>query len=314
MKMDEEWPDHFDEHGAAVAEPHGGRRPAKTSTPWPTWSRSSAVVARLFARSVGLGSSWIPSFGQWPTGSSTISTLPTAGYKTRLEDLLGPEASGSRSGASPTKRSKLVQGLDPRGDWRRAIYRECLLAAAKAGRCPTTTNLRTLITSATWKILEPQPPAGHRASGPGYSIDLIKEVCDARIAQVEPQAGRRSSAEAAGADRSRPMSSSNARSRRAEYEGPFGRRPHAGACSSVPYYRKMLQGKQCQRLKPESTFKRQAQLGPVVDRLDQSAARQYVDSSGPGHRGPSDRLHRPGPRSDRTAQDAADRRSKWVST
>ncbi len=39
MKMDEEWPDHFEERSRPVAAPRSKKKAPASTTPWPTWWR-----------------------------------------------------------------------------------------------------------------------------------------------------------------------------------------------------------------------------------------------------------------------------------
>ena len=129
MKMDEEWPDHFEERTPPVARARSRRPASASSTPWPTWSPGRSRC-KIICTTSWAGSTWSPSCGRWPTGSSTTST-PTAICKAGWKTCWAPTPAEDDL-ALAQQALALVQKLDPPGVGARDL-RECLLLQLMPG-------------------------------------------------------------------------------------------------------------------------------------------------------------------------------------
>ena len=115
MKMDEEWPDHFEERSPSVA--RRGRRGRRAQARRDgQHGRPAADRCRIICTTSWAGSIWSRSCGRWPTASSTTST-PTAickaGWRTcwaptpAQDDLaLAQRALGAGAEARPARRRR----------------------------------------------------------------------------------------------------------------------------------------------------------------------------------------------------------------
>ena len=168
MKMDEEWPDHFEEHS----------RPSRGEME-EAGERKLDAMANMVARPQSLQDylrdqlSW---FGIEPSlrvmCERIIYNLDTNGYlQGRLEDLLGLEAT-KEDHALAQQALAVVQRLDPPGVAARDL-RECLLLQLTPGM-PLFEQLQTLITSHLEDLEHNRLPVISRRTG--FSIELIQQA------------------------------------------------------------------------------------------------------------------------------------------
>ena len=182
MKMDEEWPDHFEERA------HPSRGEIEEAG-----ERKSDAMANMVARPQSLQDYLHDQLGWFDLAPELramadriIYNLDANGYlQGRLDDLLGPDA-GEDDLALAQRALALVQKLDPPGVGARDL-RECLLLAIGARRA--------LLRAASNADLQPpgrpgaQPLAGDRAAD--GLLDRVDPGRAGRIAEAQSQAGRR---------------------------------------------------------------------------------------------------------------------------
>ncbi len=159
LKMDEQWPDHFDEH----SRPSRGRMEEDGQ-------RKLDAMANMVARPQSLHDYLHDQLGFFELepkframADRIIYNLDSNGWlQTGLEDLLGPEASEAEL-ALAHEALKLVQGLDPPGIGGRNLP-ECLLLQLTPGM-PYYEQLRTLITSHLEDLEHNRLPVIERRTG-----------------------------------------------------------------------------------------------------------------------------------------------------
>ncbi len=163
MKMDEEWPDHFEERS------HGSRGEIEEAG-----ERKSDAMANMVARPQSLQDYLHDQLGWFEAepelkamADRIIYNLDGNGYlQGRLDDLLGPDADESQ--ATLARRAlALVQRLDPPGVGARDL-RECLLLQVTPG-FPCCEQVRTLISDHLEDLEHNRLPVISRKTG--YSID-----------------------------------------------------------------------------------------------------------------------------------------------
>ncbi|MEN6457734.1 MAG: RNA polymerase factor sigma-54 [Thermoguttaceae bacterium] len=180
MKMDEEWPDHFEDRA------HPSRGEIEEAG-----QRKTDAMANMAERPQSLQDylhdqlSW---FDLDPAlramADRIIYNLDTNGYvQGRLEDLLGPDATAEDL-ALVQQALRVVQRLDPPGIGARDL-RECLLLQLVPG-VPHYEQLRTLIANHLEDLEHNRLPAISRKTG--YSLDLIQEVL-AELRKLNPKPG-----------------------------------------------------------------------------------------------------------------------------
>ena len=180
MKMDEEWPDHFEERS------HGSRGEIEEAG-----ERKLDAMANMAARPQSLQDYLHDQLGWFDLepalramADRIIYNLDTNGYlQGRLEDLLGPDA-GEEELALARRALALVQKLDPPGVGARDL-RECLLLQLVPG-VPHYEELRTLIANHLEDLEHNRLPAISRRTG--YSIELIQEVLG-ELRKLNPKPG-----------------------------------------------------------------------------------------------------------------------------
>ena len=180
MKMDEEWPDHFEEHS----------RPSRGETE-EAGERKLDAMANMIARPQSLQDylrdqlGW---FGIEPDLRAMceriIYNLDTNGYlQGRLEDLLGLDAT-REDHALAERALAVVQRLDPPGVAARSLQ-ECLLLQLIPG-IPLFEQLQTLITSHLEDIEHNRLPVISRRTG--FSIELIQQALT-ELRKLNPKPG-----------------------------------------------------------------------------------------------------------------------------
>ncbi len=180
MKMDEEWPDHFEEHS----------RPSRAETE-EAGERKLDAMANMIARPQSLQDYLRDQLGWFeiePTLRAMceriIYNLDSNGYlQGRLEDLLGLNAT-KEDYALAEKALAVVQKLDPPGVAARNVE-ECLLLQLTPGM-PYFEQLQTLITSHLKDLEHNRLPAISRRTG--YSIELIQQAW-AELRKLKPKPG-----------------------------------------------------------------------------------------------------------------------------
>ena len=168
MKMDEEWPDHFEEHS----------RPSRAETE-EAGERKLDAMANMVARPQTLQDYLRDQLGWFGIDAPLramceriIYNLDDNGYlQGRLEDLLGLEATKDDL-ALAQKALAVVQRLDPPGVAAREA-KECLLLQLTPDM-PLYEQLQTLITTYLEDLEHNRLPAISRRSG--YSIELIQQA------------------------------------------------------------------------------------------------------------------------------------------
>ena len=180
MKMDEEWPDHFEEHS----------RPSRAETE-EAGERKLDAMANMVARPQTLQDYLNDQLGWFEIDpplramcEKIIYNLDTNGYlQGRLEDLLGLEATKDDL-ALVQQALAVVQRLDPPGVAARDT-RECLLLQLTPGM-PYYEQLKTLITSHLEDLEHNRLPVINRRTG--FSIELIQKVW-AELRKLNPKPG-----------------------------------------------------------------------------------------------------------------------------
>lgn len=180
MKMDEEWPDHFEERS------HASRGEVEEAG-----DRKLDAMANMAARPQSLQDYLHDQLGWFdlePTlramADRIIYNLDTNGYvQGRLEDMLGSDA-GEEDLALAQRALALVQKLDPPGVGARDL-RECLLLQLVPG-VPFYEQLRTLISNHLEDLEHNRLPIISRRTG--YSIELIQKVLT-ELRKLSPKPG-----------------------------------------------------------------------------------------------------------------------------
>lgn len=168
MKMDEEWPDHFEERS----------RPSRGEVE-EAGERKLDAMANMIARPQSLQDYLRDQLGWFEIEPALramceriIYNLDINGYlQGRLEDLLGLDAT-KEDLALAERALALVQKLDPPGVAARS-FQECLLLQLTAGM-PLFEQLQTLITSHLEDLEHNRLPVISRRTG--YSIELIQQA------------------------------------------------------------------------------------------------------------------------------------------
>jgi len=180
LKMDEEWPDHFEEHS----------RPSRSRVEEDS-ERKLDAMANMTARPQTLHDYLRDQLGWFDLepelramAERIIYNLDTNGYLPgRLEDILGPDA-GEEQVALAQRALAVVQKLDPPGVGARDL-RECLLLQLVPG-IPCYEQLRTLISSCLEDLEHNRLPVISRRTG--YSIELIQEALG-ELRKLNPKPG-----------------------------------------------------------------------------------------------------------------------------
>jgi RNA polymerase sigma-54 factor len=180
MKMDEEWPDHFEER----------TRPSRVQAE-EAGERKLDAMANMAARPQTLQDYLHDQLGWFDLGPELramadriIYNLDSNGYlQGRLEDLLGPDA--DKDDLALAKRVlALVQKLDPPGVGARDL-RECLLMQLVPGM-PHYEQLQTLISTHLEDLEHNRLPVIARRTG--YSIELIQQTLE-ELRKLNPKPG-----------------------------------------------------------------------------------------------------------------------------
>ena len=180
MKMDEEWPDHFEERS------HPSRGEVEEAG-----ERKVDAMANMAARPQSLQDYLHDQLGWFDLepeiramADRIIYNLDTNGYlQGRLEDLLGPDPAPDDV-ALAEQALALVQKLDPPGIGARDL-RECLLLQLTPGG-PFHEQLTTLISNHLEDLEHNRLPVIARRTG--YSIELIQKALD-ELRKLSPKPG-----------------------------------------------------------------------------------------------------------------------------
>ena len=180
MKMDEEWPDHFEERS------HSSRGEIEEAG-----ERKADAMANMCARPQSLQDYLHDQLGWFDLDADLramadkiIYSLDTNGYLPgRIEDLLGLDANREQL-ALAQRALALVQKLDPRGVGARDL-RECLLLQLVPGMLHYE-ELHTLISNHLEDIEHNRLPVISRRTG--YSIELIQDVLG-ELRKLNPKPG-----------------------------------------------------------------------------------------------------------------------------
>jgi len=180
MNMDQQWPDHFEEHS----------RPSRSQVE-EAIERKHDAMANMAARPPSLHDylhdqlSWFDlELELRAMADRIIYNLDTNGYlQGRLEDLLGPDTTDEER-ALAAQALSLVQKLDPPGVGARDL-RECLLLQLTPGK-PYYEQLTTLISDHLEDLEHNRLPAISRRTG--FSIELIQEVLE-ELRKLHPKPG-----------------------------------------------------------------------------------------------------------------------------
>lgn len=180
LKMDEEWPDHFEERF----------RPSRARLE-EAGERKLDAMANMTARPQSLQDylhdqlGWFDLEGELrEMADRIIYNLDSNGWlQGRLEDLLGPDAD-QQDLALAERALALVQKLDPPGVGARDV-RECLLLQLTPGM-PFYEELKALIADHLEDLGQNRLPAIARRTG--YSIELIQRVTG-ELHKLNPKPG-----------------------------------------------------------------------------------------------------------------------------
>ncbi len=180
MKMDEEWPDYFQERS----------RPSRNQTE-EAGQRKHDAMANMAARPQSLQDYLHDQLGWFDLqddlrtmADRIIYNLDANGWvQGRLEDLLGPDA-GKDDLELAQKALSLVQKLDPPGVGARDL-RECLLMQLTPGMSYYE-QLQTLISDHLEDIEHNRLPVISRRTG--YSIELIQQALE-ELRKLNPKPG-----------------------------------------------------------------------------------------------------------------------------
>jgi RNA polymerase sigma-54 factor len=180
MKMDEEWPDHFEEHS----------RPSRAEAE-DAGERKLDAMANMVSRPQSLQDYLRDQLGWFDIEPKLramcdriIYGLDSNGYlPSRLEDLLGLDAT-KEDHALAERALAVVQKLDPPGVAARNLH-ECLLLQLIPGM-PHYEQLQTLITSHLDDLEYNRLPMISRRTG--YSIELIQQLWT-ELRKLNPKPG-----------------------------------------------------------------------------------------------------------------------------
>ncbi len=180
LKMDEQWPEHFEERS------HGSRGEIEEAG-----ERKTDAMANIVARPQSLQDYLHDQLGWFDVepelramADRIIYNLDTNGYlQGRLDDLLGPNRDEEQA-ALAERALALVQKLDPRGVGARDL-RECLLLQLTPGM-NYYEQLRTLIANHLEDLEHNRLPVISRKTG--YSIELIQTVLG-ELRKLNPKPG-----------------------------------------------------------------------------------------------------------------------------
>ncbi len=180
LKMDEQWPDHFEER----------TRPSRSQME-EAGQRKHDAMANMMARPQSLQDYLHDQLGWFDLeddlramADRIIYNLDGNGYmQGRLEDLLGPDA-GKDDLALAQRALSLVQKLDPPGVGARDL-RECLLMQLTTGM-PYYEQLQTLISAHLEDLEHNRLPVIARRTG--YSIELIQQALE-ELRKLNPKPG-----------------------------------------------------------------------------------------------------------------------------
>lgn len=180
LKMDEQWPDHFEER----------TRPSRSQVE-EAGQRKHDAMANMMARPQSLQDYLHDQLGWFDLeddlramADRIIYNLDGNGYlQGRLEDLLGPDA-GRDDLALAQRALSLVQKLDPPGVGARDL-RECLLMQLTPGM-PYYEQLQTLISAHLEDLEHNRLPVIARRTG--YSIELIQQALE-ELRKLNPKPG-----------------------------------------------------------------------------------------------------------------------------
>jgi RNA polymerase sigma-54 factor len=180
LKLDEEWPDHFEER------PRPSRNRLEEDS-----DRKHDAMANMAARPQSLQDYLHDQLGWFDIdprlramADRIIYNLDSNGYlQTGLEDLLGPDA-GEEDLELIKQALGIVQRLDPPGIGARDL-RECLLLQLTP-RMPYYEQLQTLISSHLEDLEHNRLPVISRKTG--YSIELIQETVG-ELRKLTPKPG-----------------------------------------------------------------------------------------------------------------------------
>ena len=299
--MDEEWPDHFDEHG----------RPSRTRIE-EEGDRKHDAMANMVARPQSLQDYLHDQLGYFDLepgvremADRIIYNLDANGYLQGNWKTCSVPDAGAEQLALAQRALAVVQRLDPPGVAARDL-KECLLLQLTPGM-PYYEQLRTLISGHLEDIEHNRLPVVARHTG--YSIELIQQTIH-ELRKLNPKPG------ADFGDASVPPVTPDVFVEPAE-AGGYRVRLEDGRTPSLfisPYYRKLLCQRRDQRRNPR-IHQAEDQRGPMADRFDR-AAPQHADARGPGDRRPSERIPQQGPRVHRALkmQQIADKVGVHVTT
>ncbi|MHC4175962.1 MAG: RNA polymerase factor sigma-54 [Planctomycetota bacterium] len=180
LKMDEEWPDHFEER----------TRPSRNQME-EAGQRKHDAMANMMARPQSLQDYLHHQLGWFDLQSDLramadriIYNLDGNGYlQGRLEDLLGPDA-GNDDLELAQRALALVQKLDPPGVGARDL-RECLLMQLTPGM-PHYEQLQTLISDHLEDLEHNRLPVIARRTG--YTIETIQQALE-ELRKLNPKPG-----------------------------------------------------------------------------------------------------------------------------
>ncbi len=180
LKMDQEWPDHFEEHS----------RPSRNRIAEET-ERKHDAMANMAARPQTLQDYLHEQIGWFNLDRNVramadriIYNLDSNGYlQSSLEDLIGPD-SNEEDLALAKQALAVIHRLDPPGVAARNL-RECLLLQLTPGM-PYYEELRTLISSHLEDLEHNRLPV--IAKKTGYSLELIQETIR-ELRKLNPKPG-----------------------------------------------------------------------------------------------------------------------------
>ena len=294
LKMDEEWPDHFEERS------HGSRGEIEEAG-----ERKTDAMANMIARPQSLQDYLHDQLGWFDIepelramADRIIYNLDTNGYlQGRLEDLLDPNGDDEQA-ALAQRALALVQKLDP--PRRRRPRSPRVPAAAIDSR-------HTLLRATSNADRQPLGRPGAQPLAGDFPQDRLLDRIDPegarRTAEAESQA-RAPISTTSSFRRSRPTCSSS-RTRTADTACGW----KTGDTPSLfisPYYRKLFQDPDTSEETREYIKRKINSAQWLIDSIEQR--RNTLDEGRPGDRRLPEGVSRQGPRGDRAVEDAADRR------
>ncbi len=228
LKMDEEWPEHFEEHS----------RPSRNRVD-EEGERKHDAMANMVARPPSLHDYLRDQLGWFDLDAATramaeriIYNLDANGYlQSSLEDLVGPTGTADDL-ALATRALAVVQRLDPPGVGARDL-RECLVLQLTPGM-PYYEEMKTLITGHLEDIEHNRLPVIARKTG--YTIPRIQEAIR-QLRTLNPKPGAEFN------DEHVPAVTPDVFIEQGE-DGRYKVRLEDGGTPSLfisPYYRKLLQ-------------------------------------------------------------------------